>query len=112
MRILLAGREGAGDLELVSDGEHVAIGVVRLDNRSDVARLSGQDDDGCSDLALALRVIARAGISHVRELLGDVAFVAMHLPSSVAVAVCDAFSSFLKLYRHLVWSDAGPGFAG
>ena len=91
---------------MVSDGEHVAIGVVRLDNRSDVARLSGQDDDGCSDLALALRVIARAGISHVRELLGDFAFVAMHLPSSVAVAVCDVFS-----IRKLYYTSCGPMLA-
>ena len=79
------------------DGDWVAIGTVRLDNRSDLVRWSGSHGDRASDLDLMVRAVARLGIKCISHTLGDFAFVAWHETTRTAVAACDVFA-VKKLY--------------
>jgi asparagine synthase (glutamine-hydrolysing) len=83
---------------VICHGTRVAIGVARLDNRADVRRGAGTDDAGLSDLALALRAIARHGAAYIPQLLGDFAFVMWDTAARNGVAACDALA-VKKLYH-------------
>jgi len=93
---------GGDDLEggpplVASDGDCVAAGTVRLDNRQELECWSGCTGRGFSDLELVLRAVARHGTTHVPQILGDFAFLVWNATSRTLVAGCDAFG-VKKLY--------------
>ena len=79
-----------------SDG-HVAVGMVRLDNRAEVARWAGCRPGELSDLELVLRLIVLHGIKRVPDLLGDFAFIIWTAATRSGLAACDVFA-VRKLY--------------
>lgn len=82
---------------VASHNGHLAAGVVRLDNRLDVARWAGCQPDDASDLELVLRAVSRHGAECVPRLHGDFAFVAWNSIARTGVAARDAFG-LKKLY--------------
>ena len=87
-----------GDPLVVEDGDWIAAGMVRLDNRQEVERWVHRGERATTDLALTLRVVARYGSEYVSKLLGDFAFVAWNVKTRSGVAACDAFA-VRRLYR-------------
>ena len=81
-----------GDPLVVQDGDWVAAGMVRLDNRQEVERWVHRGDRASTDLELVLRVVERYGSEYVPKLLGDFAFVAWNGKTRSGVAACDAFA--------------------
>ena len=70
----------------------VAAGDVRLDNRSEIARLATRPlDADASDLEVVLAAIDAAGESCIGRLLGDFAFVLWDARAQKLLAVRDAF---------------------
>jgi asparagine synthase (glutamine-hydrolysing) len=67
--------ESGSPPSVVRLGQGLAIGVARLDNRSDIARHAHYYDDEASDLALAARFVMRDDGARIGELLGDYALV-------------------------------------
>lgn len=84
-------------LARAEDADWTAAGVVRLDNRPELARWAECDDAGVTDLELVRCVIARHGARSVARFLGDFAFVAWNGRTRTAVAACDTFA-VQKLY--------------
>ena len=76
---------------IVRLGPVVGIGVARLDNRSDVARWCSSNDNGESDLALAVRYVTRDLGARAGKLLGDFAFVVWDPTRRTVLAVRDTF---------------------
>lgn len=91
-----------GDPLVAQDGDWVAAGMVRLDNREEVERWVHRGERATTDLSLAVRVVARYGSEQVAKLLGDFAFVAWNVKTRSGVAACDAFA-----VRRLYWSEHG-----
>lgn len=90
MAVLTAWDSDGGDTLIESDSDCMAVGHVRLDNRSEIVeQIAGRDGD--TDLALALRVVAQHGTKSIRGLLGDFAFVVWNTVTRTAMAACDAF---------------------
>ncbi len=83
---------------VVRFGNWIGVGDVRLDNRSDILRLTGQDA-AITDLELAIALIARDGAKAILRLLGDFAVVAWHAESRVLIAARDAFGVRTLFYR-------------
>lgn len=77
---------------VTGEGDHVAAGVVRLDNRPDFDKWVGAHRQTGSDLQLVLRDTVRYGPNHVHLYLGDFGFVACDAVRRTAVAACDAFA--------------------
>lgn len=82
---------------VVADGDWIAAGVVRLDNRQELERWVHRGDRAASDLELVLRIVARYGSEYISKLLGDFAFIAWNGETRYGVAACDAFA-VQKLY--------------
>lgn len=76
----------------------VAVGDVRLDNRTDLARIADLPDAG-SDLELVLRAVDTCGERIVNELLGDFAFVFWDPRAQKLLAARDAFGVKALYYR-------------
>jgi len=81
-----------GDPLVAQDGDWLAAGMVRLDNRLEVETCVHRRGTTATDLELILRVVARYGSEHVSKLLGDFAFVAWNGKTQSGVAACDAFA--------------------
>ncbi|MBA2301232.1 MAG: hypothetical protein H0W08_01210 [Acidobacteria bacterium] len=77
---------------VVQDGEWLAAGLVRLDNRADLERWAGDVPRERTDLEVILRVVARHGTRYIPQVLGDFAFVVWNGSTHTAVAACDAFA--------------------
>jgi asparagine synthase (glutamine-hydrolysing) len=97
--VLVGGDEPCADLLVVTDGEHVAVGTVRLDNREELRRLSGVVGPQFDDLGLVLRVVRTHGTKYVPRMLGDFAFVVWHPKTRTGVIACDAFAVRRLYYR-------------
>lgn len=95
--VLIAGDDGDGPPLVATHGSYVAVGMVRLDNRAELAKWSQGDSAHLHDLDLVLHTIARHGIKYLAHFLGDFAFVVWHAPTRTAVAAVDAFG-LKKLY--------------
>jgi asparagine synthase (glutamine-hydrolysing) len=94
---LVAGDEPATDPLVAIDGDSVAVGMVRLDNRTDLERWSGSKNRCLTDLELVLRTVAHHGTKYVPQFLGEFAFVAWSAATRTGVAAVDAFA-LKKLY--------------
>jgi asparagine synthase (glutamine-hydrolysing) len=81
-----------GDPLVVQDGDWIAAGMTRLDNRQEVERWVHRGERAATDLELVLRVVTRYGSDHVAKLLGDFAFVVWNVRTRSGVAACDAFA--------------------
>ena len=95
--VLTAWDDPYGDPMLACEGHHLAVGVARLDNRSEVEQWTKAMRSDMPDLQLVLRTIVRLGSACVPRLLGDFAFVVWDCITRTAVAACDAMS-VKKLY--------------
>jgi asparagine synthase (glutamine-hydrolysing) len=95
--VLTAWDDAYGDPLVACEGLYVAIGVARLDNRSELERWAGAVGNGLTDLQLTLRAIVRLGGECIPRLLGDFAFVVWESTTRTAVAACDALA-VRKLY--------------
>ncbi len=95
--VLTGGDDDCGDPLVVTDGDRLAVGIVRLDNRSEFERCGFPGWTAATDLELVLRTVAQRGSKCIREFLGDFAFVLWNASSRVGVAACDAFA-IKKLY--------------
>lgn len=76
---------------------HTGVGIVRLDNREEIARRVGCRDPHLSDMELVTRLIAEHGGEEIRTLLGDFSFVIWDHSTRTLIAACDAFA-IRKLY--------------
>ena len=89
---VLIGGDGSNQTSLVAyDGEQIAFGTVRLDNRADVERWSGCGGQATPDLELVLRTVGRHGADRITDILGDFAVVVWHPATKTGVAARDAF---------------------
>ncbi len=86
----------------------VAVGEARLDNRAELARLSGLPDIG-TDLELVLRTVDACGEKAISAILGDFAFLLWDARAQKLLAVRDAFGVKVLYYRRtpelLLFSD-------
>lgn len=89
--VLIGGDESEGQPIIASDGEYVAVGTVRLDNRADLEQWAGCRHCKLSDLALVLRMVALHDTRYIPQLLGDFAFVVWNGGKRTLVAACDVF---------------------
>jgi asparagine synthase (glutamine-hydrolysing) len=96
--VLTAWDDPHGDPLLAREGEHVAVGVARLDNRPEVEEWTRAAGTDLTDLHLVLRTIVRLGHACISRFLGDFAFVAWDPTKRMAVAACDALA-IRKLYH-------------
>src|SRR5438128_2464190 len=73
---VLIGGDDSDETPLVAyDGEQVAFGAVRLDNRADLERWSGCRGQAIADLELVLRAVGQHGADRIPDILGDFAVV-------------------------------------
>jgi asparagine synthase (glutamine-hydrolysing) len=84
-------RPGQHRSHLARFGDLIGAGDVRLDNRAEIAGLSGLSADINTDLTLVLAAIDRRGEGCIRQLLGDFAFVCWDARAQKLLAVRDAF---------------------
>jgi Asparagine synthase (glutamine-hydrolyzing) len=89
--VLTAWDDPYGDPLIVRNGDDIAVGVVRLDNRKEVQHWADVRGPGVTDLALVLHTVHRHGIKYIPHLLGDFAFVVWSGASRTAIAATDAF---------------------
>ena len=71
---------------------HIAVGMVRLDNRGDLELWAECNGEEFTDLGLVLRVVALHGTKYIPQILGDFGFVVWDSANRTAVAACDAFA--------------------
>jgi asparagine synthase (glutamine-hydrolysing) len=91
--VLTAWDDPWGDSLVATQGEWIAVGVARLDNRAELVRWIGHDRSAAAeltDLALVLKVVATTGTKRIRDILGDFAFVAWDPVRRQAIAAADA----------------------
>jgi len=88
--LLTAWDDPYGDPLVARSGDHVAVGVVRLDNRKEIERWAGGQGRGFTDLELVLHTVIRHGAKYIPMILGDFAFVVWNGLTRTAVAVTDA----------------------
>jgi asparagine synthase (glutamine-hydrolysing) len=69
----------------------MAVGEVRLDHPEEVARWTGIERQGLSDLELVLALIERWGVDRIPDLLGDFSFVVWDTGTHELLAARDAF---------------------
>lgn len=72
-------------------GQAIAVGVIRLDNRAELARRMDCEVRGMGDLELAMRFLLRDSGARVDEMLGDFAFVVWDPSTRRLMAVRDTF---------------------
>lgn len=100
---------------LAMEGEHVGVGVVRLDNRQEVERWTKSTGSKISDLQLVLRTIACTGTRYIPQLLGDFSIVIWDNVNRAGLAVCDAFAVkrlyYVKRDGLWVWSSRAEALA-
>jgi asparagine synthase (glutamine-hydrolysing) len=89
--VLTAWDDPWGDPLIAHDGQWIAVGVARLDNRPDVQRWVDSESRDLTDLELILRVVAEHGTKYVPQLLGDFAFVSLSTSTGTIIGVCDPF---------------------
>lgn len=89
---------GGAAPSIVRMGAAVAVGVVRLDNRHDVAAWCSSPANEEDDLALALRYLARDDGRRIGRLLGDFAIVTWDPTTRFLLAARDALG-VRKLYH-------------
>jgi hypothetical protein len=89
--ILTASSDPSGCL-LMNDGRDFVAGVARVDNRAELARWAGFEDDGITDLRFVLRLFTRVGALCIPRILGDFGFVVWNAATREAVAACDAMA--------------------
>ena len=107
--VLTAWDDPCGDPLLALEDEHIAVGVARLDNRSEMEGWAQAVGSGITDLHLVLRTILRLGRTCIPRILGDFAFVVWDPTGRTAVAACDALA-----VKKLYCTERGGlvGFAG
>jgi asparagine synthase (glutamine-hydrolysing) len=98
--VLIGGRIGEHEALVADHVTRVAVGTVRLDNRSDLHRWAECDNHDASDLELVSRVVGRYGATHVQHFLGDFAFLVWDATTRTVVGACDALS-----VRKLYWTQ-------
>jgi asparagine synthase (glutamine-hydrolysing) len=84
-------RPGQHRSHLARFGALIGAGDVRLDNRAEIAGMSGLSADVNTDLTLVLAALDRRGEGCIRQLLGDFAFVCWDARAQKLLAVRDAF---------------------
>ncbi len=94
---LVASDDPWGDPLVASAGNHVAVGMARLDNREDIERLAECTGEPVPDLELVRRAVVRHGPACIGRLLGDFAFVVWDGHARTVTAATDAFA-IKKLY--------------
>jgi len=92
LAVLTAAADSHGDPLVVREGDCVAVGMVRLDNRADLEQWTGSNGQRLDDLHLVLRAIGQHGTKYIPEMLGDFAFVVWNAASQSGVAATDAFA--------------------
>jgi asparagine synthase (glutamine-hydrolysing) len=97
LAVLTAWDDPCGDAMITTDGNDVAVGVVRLDNREEVEPWSRLPSGGLSDLELVLRVVTQHGARCIGRILGDFVFLVWSGVARSAVAAGDALG-IRKLY--------------
>lgn len=97
--VLSARDEEWGDPLVVKYGEHVGVGMVRLDNRMELERWGECRGEPLTDLDLVVRVVAAYGSRHIPKILGDFAFVVWSLKTREVIAATDAFALRRLYYR-------------
>ena len=90
--VLTAWDDPYGDPLVEEDRNHLAVGMVRLDNRAELERWVECEGEELTDLGLVLRVVARHGTKYIAQMLGDFGFVVWDGTTRSAVAACDAFA--------------------
>lgn len=100
--VLTAWDDPWGDPLLVREGNWIAVGSARLDNRSEIERRVEAEGMNSTDLQLVLRLLARTGTRHIRDLLGDFAFVAWQHSTRTVIAATDALG-----VKKLFYSETG-----
>ncbi len=98
--VLTAWDDPWGDPLVTQDGEHLAVGVVRLDNRSEVQRWTDTAGLPLTDLQLVARLVTRTRTTRIRDLLGDFAFVVWNEATRSAIAATDALGVRRLFYSH------------
>lgn len=89
--VLTAWDDPWGSPLIAQNGQWIAVGIVRLDNRGEVQRWVGSEGRGLTDLELTLRVVAEHGTKYIPHLVGDFAFVALSTSTDTIVVACDPF---------------------
>jgi asparagine synthase (glutamine-hydrolysing) len=90
--VLVVSDEVLDDSLVEQDGDSLAVGMVRLDNRAALEGLAGADAGSLSDLALVHRLITLHGSRYIADLLGDFGFVVWNGRDRTGVAACDSFA--------------------
>jgi asparagine synthase (glutamine-hydrolysing) len=98
--VLVAWDDGCGDALVACDGTHLAVGVVRLDNRAEIEEWTGLRNSDATDLEVVLRAVAQLGTEYVARILGDFAFVVWDGTTRTGVAACDALA-----VKKLYWAE-------
>jgi len=113
--VLTAWDDAYGDPLVAREGNWLAVGTVRLDNRADLERWAECQGEGLTDLRLVLRVVARFGTKYIPQLLGDFGFVAWNSTRRTGVAASDAFGVRPLYYATgkglLAWSSRSESIA-
>jgi asparagine synthase (glutamine-hydrolysing) len=95
--VLLGGDGVTAEAEIARRDDWVAIGTVRLDNRTEVARRQDSRSENPSDLELMLGSLVLWGPACIPQMIGDFAFVMWNVVTHRGVGACDAFA-VKKLY--------------
>jgi asparagine synthase (glutamine-hydrolysing) len=95
--VLVAGATDGTGAMFASNGNGVAIGAVRLDNRAELQELSRSESPDLSDLEIVLHTVMKYGTRCIQRILGDFAFMVWSSGTGRAIAACDPFG-VKKLY--------------
>jgi asparagine synthase (glutamine-hydrolysing) len=87
------------DASVAKTPDGIAVGIVRLDNRVDLARWAAVTSDDATDLALVAGAVLQGGAKHVPHIVGDFAFVVWDIGTRTAIAARDAVG-----VRRLYWA--------
>lgn len=88
--VLTCGEQLEADAPVARDGEWVAVGNVRLDNRAELEERAGERRPGLNDLEVLLRYVGRRGPKSVSEILGDFSFILWNAATRSGLAARDA----------------------
>ncbi len=98
--VLTAWDDPWGDPLLTCDGQHLAVGMVRLDNRVQLEAWAEPRNLRCTDLEQVRRVVAEHGTRYIPRILGDFAVVIWDGAARRLVAFTDAFAVKKLYYSH------------